>query len=245
VDAQEIKEQVRRHYAGAVEQGSCGCGSCCEPSGLIRPEDISEADRTIPAGADLGLSCGTPTASAAHEPGETVLDLGSGAGVDVFRAAGAVGPQGRVIGVDMTPEMVERARELSAARGDRNVEFRLGEIEALPVESSSVDVVVSNCVLNLVPDKTRAFAEMHRVLKTGGRFVVSDIVSRGDVPDSIRKDLAQWAGCVGGAMDEELYLAGLRRAGFADLEVLDRREYEAVPADGYAFLSLTVRGRKR
>jgi ubiquinone/menaquinone biosynthesis C-methylase UbiE len=245
MDALKIKEEVRRHYAESVELGGCGCGSCCsDASGVILPEDIKVAAEAIPPGSDLGLSCGLPTRSADLRNGETVLDLGSGAGVDVFRAVLDVGPAGRVIGIDMTPEMIARARSLAAERGYTNVEFRLGEIESLPVESASVDVVLSNCVLNLVPDKARAFAEMHRVLRPGGRFVVSDIVSRGEVPDSIRNDSVLWAGCVAGAIDEAQYLQGLRQVGFQDIEVLESRTYEASD-DVYEFLSITVRGWKR
>lgn len=246
MDAQEIKVQVRRRYAEAVERDGCDCTSCCPDSpALIRPEAIGDASSAIPAGADLGLGCGTPTRSAGLRPGETVLDLGSGAGADVFRAAGEVGLEGRVIGVDMTPEMIGRARALAAGRGYRNVEFRLGEIEALPVESGTVDVVLSNCVLNLVPDKNRAFAEMHRVLRPGGRFVVSDIVSRGEVPEALRRDLSLWAECLSGAIGQEVYLEGLRQAGFRDVEVLDRRAYEPSPGSDFEFFSVTVRGWKR
>jgi arsenite methyltransferase len=246
MDAHRIKDNVRQHYAATAEEGTCGCASCCgEPSTLVRLEDIGEAASNIPAGADLGLSCGAPTRSAGLRPGETVLDLGSGAGVDVFLAAREVGPEGRVIGVDLTPQMVERARRLAGEKGYANVEFRLGDIEALPVEDSSVDVIISNCVLNLVPDKDRAFAEMVRVLKPGGRFVVSDIVSRGEVPESIRKDLALWAGCLAGAIDQEAYISALRRAGFVEIEMIESRAYNSSDHDGYAFFSVTLRGRKR
>lgn len=245
VDAQTIKDNVRRRYATSAEQGGCGCGSCCsEPGDLVRLEDIRERAPGIPSEADLGLSCGTPTRLAEFRPGETVLDLGSGAGVDVFPAAQAVGPEGKVIGVDLTPEMINRARRLAGERGFANVEFRLGDIEALPVKDASVDVILSNCVLNLVPDKGRAFAEMFRVLKPGGRFVVSDIVSRGEVPDSLRTDLTLWAGCLAGAIDQEAYLSGLRKAGFDEVQVLESRAYDSAE-DGYAFLSVTVRGWKR
>jgi arsenite methyltransferase len=246
MDAHRIKDNVRQHYAVTAEAGGCGCGSCCtEPSTLIRLEDIGEAASSIPAGADLGLSCGAPTRSAGLRPGETVLDLGSGAGVDVFLAAREVGAEGRVVGVDLTPQMVDRARRLAVEKGYANVEFRLGDIEAMPVEDSSMDVILSNCVLNLVPDKHRAFAEMYRVLKPGGRFVVSDIVSRGEVPDSIREDLTLWAGCLAGAIDQEAYVSALRHAGFGEIEVIESRAYGTSDNEGYAFFSVTLRGWKR
>jgi SAM-dependent methyltransferase len=200
-------------------------------------------DATLPQEADLGLGCGSPIVAADLRSGERVLDLGSGAGADVFRAAAAVGANGLAIGVDMTPEMVERARGIAFVRGYANVEFRLGEIESLPVETASMDVIVSNCVLNLVPDKAKAFAEMYRVLRSGGRFVVSDIVTRGLVPDAVRRDAQLWAECLGGAIDEGEYLDGLRRAGFQDVAVLEAHAYEESGVGG-TFVSATVRGRK-
>ena len=212
------------------------------------------------AAADLGLGCGIPTDLAALSPGQTMLDLGAGAGVDAFVARRIVGQTGRVIGVDVTPEMVAKARANAAALGYQNVEFRLGEIETLPVESETVDVVISNCVLNLVPDKPRAFAEAVRVLKPGGRLCVSDVVSRGRLPDALRRSAELYAGCVAGAIDETDYLAGLQAAGLEAVEVRKAREIvvpdpllvSALGADGVATFratgagiwSVTVVGRK-
>lgn len=206
--------------------------------------DYGELARDMAEGSDLGLGCGTPTRFADLRPGEVVLDLGSGAGVDVFLAAKLVGPEGRVIGVDMTPEMIARARVNAAQAGFANVEFRLGEIEALPVADGSVDVVLSNCVINLVPDKARAFAELHRALKSGGRFSISDIVSFGDVPAEVREDAGLWASCIAGALDKAEYLAAIEGAGFEQVQVHHLEEYSQFRGDGYGFASITVGGRK-
>lgn len=244
MDRNNLKGEIRRHYAAIAEHGECGCGECCSPgaeTGWVPESSLLESPP--PAEADLGLGCGSPTRAANLAPGEYVLDLGSGAGVDVFRAAAAVGPAGHVLGIDMTAEMVDRARHIAAERSYINVEFRLGDIENLPVQDSSVDVILSNCVLNLVPDKPRAFAEMHRVLRPGGRFVVADIVTRGELPESTRRNAELWAACLGGAIDENDYLQGLRQAGFQNVAVLEARSYEA-PQAGGTFVSLTVRGRK-
>jgi ubiquinone/menaquinone biosynthesis C-methylase UbiE len=206
--------------------------------------DYGSLKENVVPGSDLGLGCGTPTAHADLRPGETVLDLGSGAGVDVFLAAREVGPSGRVLGVDMTPEMIARARENAAEAGLANVEFRLGDIEALPVEDASVDAVLSNCVINLVPDKRRAFAEIRRVLRPGGRFVVSDMVTYGDVPAAIRQDLELWAGCVAGAMDREAYLALVRETGFERVRVKAESTYPNPDREEYGLQSVTVEGWK-
>jgi SAM-dependent methyltransferase len=175
------------------------------------------------ADADLGLGCGLPTEHAGLEPGHTVLDLGAGAGIDAFAARHEVGPTGRVLGVDMTPEMVAKARTNARTLGFDNVEFRLGEIEALPVETDTVDVVVSNCVLNLVPDKPRAFAEIARVLRPGGHFCVSDIVTTSDLPEALRRDAALYVGCIAGALRKADYLDVIEAAGFAGVEVAAER----------------------
>ena len=194
--------------------------------------------------ADLGLGCGMPTRSAGIRPGETVLDLGSGAGIDAFLAAREAGPEGRVIGVDMTPEMIARARANAIKGGFNQVEFRLGEIEALPVESESVDVVISNCVINLVPDKAKAFSEIYRVLRPGGRFSISDIVTIGHVPDEIRQDMELWAGCIAGAMEITNYLNVIVRAGFQEVKVSQKVEFDTPQGQDYSFASITVEGRK-
>jgi len=176
-------------------------------------------DDTSVASADLGLGCGMPTQFARINPGDTVLDLGSGAGVDVLRAARLVGESGKVIGVDMTPEMIARAQANAANGGFTNVEFRQGEIEALPVEDSSIDVVLSNCVINLVPDKRQAFREIYRVLRPGGRLSISDMVTYGTMPDEIRQDLTLWAGCIAGAIDRDEYLQIIRDSGFDEINI--------------------------
>jgi arsenite methyltransferase len=212
------------------------------------------------AEADLNLGCGVPTRHAALAPGETVLDLGSGAGNDAFIARHQVGFEGRVIGVDMTPEMIAKARANASKLGYGNVEFRLGEIEQMPVEAGSVDVVISNCVLNLVPDKAKAFAEMFRVLRPGGRFCVSDIVATGELPPPVRDAAGLYVGCVAGAVPESKYLALLGNVGFEHVRVaeakpialpddalaphMDSAEIAAFRASGIVLKSVTVLGSK-
>ena len=195
------------------------------PKGLAITFGYSPAElATLPEGANLGLSCGNPQAVAAMKPGETVLDLGSGAGFDCFLAARQVGPAGRVIGVDMTDEMLAKARANADKSGLGNVEFRKGEIEALPVEDNSVDVTISNCVLNLVPDKDQAFREIHRVLKPGGRLAVSDMAWATEPPASLRKDMEALVGCIGGALVLDDYVSRLKRAGFTRVETEQHAE---------------------
>ena len=223
----EVKRVVKERYGRvAGEVDSCCCSSgCC---GTAKPHEIGrkigysdEELATAPAGSNLGLGCGNPIALAAIREGETVLDLGSGAGFDCFLASEKVGPEGKVIGVDMTEEMVNRARANAAAGGYKNVEFRLGEIEKLPIEDESVDLVISNCVINLVPDKRAAFREAHRVLRPGGRLAVSDIVLLVELPRSIRESVEAYVGCIAGAISIEEYRHGLVAAGFAHVEVVD------------------------
>ncbi|MDM7913949.1 MAG: arsenite methyltransferase, partial [Candidatus Eisenbacteria bacterium] len=173
----------------------------------------------LPPGANLGLSCGNPTALASLRAGEVVVDLGSGAGLDVLIAAGKVGPQGRVIGVDMTPQMLANARRNAAAVRAENVEFRLGEIESLPVADASVDVVISNCVINLSPDKPRVFREIARVLRPGGRVAVSDLALLRPLPEAVREDMEAYVGCIAGAVLLEEYVAHMRAAGLTEIEV--------------------------
>lgn len=222
---------------------SCCCGGpakkspCCAPApdpsaATYYAEDVAglkdaygKLDGHVDE-ADLGLGCGLPTQFAGLAPGQTVVDLGSGAGNDVFIARAAVGPSGRVIGVDMTPEMIDKSRQNAARLGFANVEFRLGEIEALPVEAAAADVVVSNCVLNLVPDKAKAFAEIFRVLKPGGRFCVSDIVLEGELPSDLRRAAELYVGCVAGALERDHYLRLIREAGFAAVEVKSAKTLE-------------------
>lgn len=250
----EIKNEVKEKY-GRIAKGeipqilkktSCCGGSCASgPDFVNMALDYNQADReAIPDGADLGLGCGTPTAYAEMKEGMTVLDLGSGAGIDCFIAAKCVGAGGRVIGVDMTEEMIRRADENKAKTGIANVEFRLGEIEALPVEDSSVDRIISNCVINLVPDKEKAFREMFRVLKPGGRFTVSDIVVHGIITDEERRDASLWAGCVSGALQRHEYLATIRHAGFNDIAVVSEKRYEYKLQNNAGLYSITVTATK-
>lgn len=277
-EAERLKALVREKYgriaADAPAPGSCCCGpsSCCGPAAAARPaepavsrdvagfgEDYGKLAGHV-AEADLGLGCGLPTEHAGLAPGQTVVDLGSGAGVDAFVARAAVGAAGRVIGVDMTPEMVAKARANAARLDYGNVEFRLGDIESLPVDDASADVVVSNCVLNLVPDKRRAFAEIFRVLKPGGRFCVSDVVLEGGLPAGLREAAELFVGCVAGALEASAYMAIIRETGFEAVEVrsskrigipdeallehIDAAGLAAYRASGAAVLSVTVVGTR-
>ena len=238
-----IKEAVREKYAkAATEAASCCEPSCCDTGAkLVDYEGVSG----VVAESNLGLGCGMPTQYANLRPGETVLDLGSGAGIDVFLAAQQVGESGRVIGLDMTPEMIQRARENAAKHGILNVEFRQGDIEAMPVDDASVDVVISNCVINLAPDKKRVYSEMSRVLRPGGRFIVSDMVTYGSVPESIRKDLELWAGCVAGALDRQEYLGIIAKAGFDRVSVKSESTYDSPDKTKFGLQSVTLEGWKR
>jgi len=231
MDSQTIKAAVRERYAGFVTQNQ----SCCSPStscGCTTGEDPSsrlgysgQDIETVPEGANLGLGCGNPVALASLKPGETVLDLGSGAGFDAFLASKRVGTEGRVIGVDMTPQMIERATSLAKAHGYTNVEFRLGEIESLPVADGSVDAIISNCVVNLSTDKGQTFREAFRVLKSGGRLMVSDLVLERPLPEAIRQDMDAYGACVGGALLKADYLAAIETAGFTGVTVVGERRY--------------------
>ncbi len=223
---QELKMAVRKGYAQVAKQGkSCCSSSCC---GTSKPEDISrkigyseEEMQAVPAGSNLGLGCGNPTALASIKEGETVLDLGSGAGFDCFLASKLVGPNGRIMGVDMTAEMIARAKDNALKGGYNNVEFRLGEIEALPVEDNTIDVIISNCVINLVPDKGKAFEEAFRVLKPSGRLMVSDIVLLKALPEFVRESINAYVGCISGALMKDKYLEAMKSAGFKDINVAD------------------------
>jgi len=237
-DPEAIRQMVREKY-GAIAIASSCCGpapasgavgaACC---GSTSPDEVLEqigysADQAaaIPAGTNLGLGCGNPLALAAVQAGETVLDLGSGAGIDAFLAAREVGPAGHVIGVDMTHEMLAKARDAARRGGFANVEFRLGEIEHLPLADASVDLVISNCVINLSPDKVQVFREAFRVLRSGGRMLVSDLVLVRPLSDSVRQSVAAYVGCVAGASMREDYLAEVRAAGFRDIEVVEENPY--------------------
>lgn len=226
-----VRRAVRERYArAATDDAGCCDASCCgdgdESSAVDVSRTVGYSDDElagVPGDANLGLGCGNPTAIASLREGETVLDLGSGAGMDCFLASERIGPTGTVIGVDMTPEMLERARANAEAGGYDNVEFRLGEIEALPVADASVDVIVSNCVLNLSPDKARVLGEAFRVLKPGGRLVISDMVSDRPVPALLRDDLDAVAGCL--PTEREHYLEEYRRAGFQDVRITQETPY--------------------
>jgi len=217
MNEKDIKEVVREKYGSiAATSGSCcSAASCCgDDSSLVqigRRIGYSEQDlSSVPEGANLGLGCGNPIALASLKAGETVLDLGSGAGFDCFLAARQVGREGKVIGVDMTPEMIEKATENARKISIDNVEFRLGDIEHLPVADGSIDVIISNCVINLSPNKSRVFREAFRVLKPGGRLMVSDIVLKKPLPDAIKNSIAAYIGCVAGASLREDYLQEMR-----------------------------------
>lgn len=248
-----IKEQVRERYGAIAEQhlgptaaspielldarpqadaGCCGSVSCCSPGDVAQDVSLTqalyqEADIAgLPDSVTLAsLGCGNPTAIASLKPGETVLDLGSGGGIDCFIAAKFVGPTGRVIGVDMTNNMLALANTNKTKLGLTNVEFRKGEIEDLPVESNIVDVIISNCVINLSPDKDAVFREAFRALKPGGRFAVSDMVTEGHFSDQLRANISAWAGCITGAIDQHEYLRKMRKAGFVEVAVESRSSY--------------------
>ena len=243
-DPETLREEVRRRYGAIAKDGlnltesapktdaccssapaarntaTAPTGGCCGTAAQARTLGYSAEDlAAAPEGANLGLGCGNPVALASLKPGQTVLDLGAGAGFDAFLAARAVGPEGRVIGVDMTPEMVAKARSNAKKSGRRNVEFRLGEIEALPVADATVDVIISNCVINLCPDKRPVYSEAFRVLRPGGRIAVSDVVAREELSDEVKRDLALHSGCLAGATLHDELIRILKEAGFTDIAV--------------------------
>lgn len=222
----EIKKFVREGYTRiAVQKSSC-CGGTDLAQDISKRIGYTEEElKTIPEGANLGLGCGNPVALASLRKGETVLDLGSGAGLDCFLAADSVSKDGKVIGVDMTPEMVERARENAIKGNYTNVEFRLGEIENLPVADDSVDVVISNCVINLSINKRRVFQEAYRVLKLGGRLMISDIVLLKRFPDFIKSSIEVYVGCISGAMVKDKYIGAIRAAGFQEVRIIDETSF--------------------
>jgi ubiquinone/menaquinone biosynthesis C-methylase UbiE len=220
--SEEIKKVVKEKYSEIAGKQQKGCG-CCGTSNkivdyTIFQDDYSKLEGYI-ADADLGLGCGIPTEYAGIREGDTVVDLGSGAGNDVFVARSIVGDKGKVIGVDFTQEMIDKANSNKAKVGFTNVEFKLGEIESMPLENDTTDVVISNCVLNLVPDKGKAFKEIFRVLKPGAHFCVSDIVLKGELPAGLKKSAEMYAGCVAGALQQEDYLQAISNAGFENIDI--------------------------
>lgn len=246
IDAEQLVKEVRKRYAkiAAGQEASC-CApasssesatatSCCSTTATETSSGLgykTDELASLPEGANMGLGCGAPVEHLELKPGEVVLDLGSGGGIDVFLAAKQVGSEGKVIGVDMTPEMIERARQNADSGGFDQVEFRLGRLEDLPVDNDSIDAVTSNCVINLVPDKQRVFNEIARVLKPGGRLVISDVVLDGPLPESVAGDLLAYVGCVAGAMQRDAYFAAVEAAGLTDIEILGDIDFVAAVED--------------
>lgn len=260
----ELKQIVKEKYSQIAEQSvKSNCGCCCSEQDFdfnMIGDDYKNVKGHFNE-ADLGLGCGIPTEFAQIDEGDTVLDLGSGAGNDVFIARTIVGENGKVIGVDMTKEMIDRANKNNEKLNFKNVEFRFGEIEELPVDSNSVDVVISNCVLNLVPNKQKAFAEIFRVLKPNSHFCVSDVVLKGELPSELKKSAEMYAGCVSGAMKKEEYLQIIENAGFKNIEVkktktislpdkllnsfLERDQVVKYKNNEFGIISITVVGNKK
>jgi len=240
MENKKIKDHVKKRY-GAIASSdcsscsstSCSSSSCCTLPGSddppqyvawkvgYSPDDIS----SVPEEAVSGLGCGNPVALAKLKEGQTVLDLGSGGGMDAFLASKRVGPTGKVIGVDMTQEMIDRAKATASEHGYNNVDFRLGEIESLPIKDSSVDVIISNCVVNLAPEKLKVFKEAYRVLKPEGRLMVSDLVTLGELPEAVKKSFDAWACCIAGALDKDEYLNKIAEAGFSDVKIVSQKPY--------------------
>ena len=267
-EQQGIKEEVRKHYASRAKRAEEKADACCGSDDPVAASGINSNLYTTDELHDLpqeavvaSLGCGNPVAVAELKEGEVVLDLGSGGGIDVLLSARRVGPKGKAYGLDMTDEMLDLARKNAANAGVTNVEFLRGEIENIPLPSNSVDVIISNCVVNLSPDKDAVLREAHRVLKPGGRFAVADIVTRGEMPAELQRSLELWAGCIAGALEENDYKSKLTAAGFESAEVETIREYTAADAssaglselmgkyakegeEGLGFISAIVRARK-
>lgn len=265
-NSEELKQIVKDKYSEIAlqsktenETSCCGAGECCTVDYAVFAEDYSKLGG-YNADADLGLGCGIPTEFAQIKEGDTILDLGSGAGNDCFVARALTGEKGKVIGVDMTEIMIEKARENAEKLNFNNVEFRFGDIENLPIGGNRIDVVISNCVLNLVPDKEKAFAEMFRVLKAGGHFSVSDVVLKGDLPDNLKNDAEMYAGCVSGAIQLDEYMSIIEKTGFSAISIqkekpvvlpneilskyLSLQEIEAYNKGEFGIFSVTVYGQK-
>jgi len=264
-NAENTKKMVKEKYGQiarkASQENSCGCGCSCEPDRdySVFSDSYQNMEGYI-AEADLGLGCGLPTEFAAIKAGDTVVDLGSGAGNDVFIARRLAGDSGRVIGIDMTPEMILKAQENNRKLGYQNVDFRLGEIEKLPVPDQAAEVVISNCVLNLVPDKEQAFREIYRILKAGGHFCLSDVVIKGKLPKKLQESAEMYAGCVAGALQQDDYLEIINQTGFNEVEIkkskqidlpdevlrefLNSKEITDFRKSGTGIFSITVTGYK-
>lgn len=231
----EIKEFVKDRYGKIASKADSSCSSCgCTVDLIERAKSMGYSEqeiKNVPEAAIMSLGCGAPTAAAELKEGETVLDLGAGGGLDVFLAAQKVGAKGKVIGVDMTSAMVEKARANAKKANYQNVDFRVGEIENLPVENNSIDVIISNCVINLSPDKLATYKEAFRVLKPNGRILISDLVTEGKLPDEIRKSFAAWAECVAGAMEKQDYLNTIKQAGFKNVTIVTERNFSGAKMD--------------
>jgi arsenite methyltransferase len=247
---QNLKDVIKDRYGKIARGETTFCCPSCGPTvtdQCLAVGYTAEELALVPELAILGVGCGNPTALADLKEGEVVVDLGAGAGIDVFLAAKKVGERGRVIGVDMTEDMVAKGRLLAEQHGFGNVEFRLGEIEHLPLDSASVDVIISNCVINLTADKLASYREIFRVLKPGGRILISDMVTSGDLPADVRASAAAWADCLAGAMEKEEYLETIRQAGFAEVTVVSESAYAAPGMDARLrekIISVKVRGLK-
>jgi arsenite methyltransferase len=230
VEDEEIRKDVRKGYAKIAKEGlGSSCASpCCDSSSaheeLSKKIGYTEDElKSVPQGSNMGLGCGNPVALASLREGETVIDLGSGGGVDCFLAANKVGPRGKVIGIDMTPEMIDKARENARKSNHSNVEFRLGEIENLPVADNTADAIISNCVINLTPNKKKVFEEAFRVLKPGGRIMISDVVLIKEIPEAVKKG-AHLASCVKGAIMKDKYVETIRNTGFQNVQITEERQ---------------------
>jgi len=241
MENEKIKEVVKKSYAKIASQSngcgcSCNCGSYSDNEQVAKSIGYSDEEINVVPESNLGLGCGNPIAMSKIKEGDIVLDLGSGAGFDCFLASKKVGDTGKVIGVDMTGEMIDKARAIAEKNGYKNVEFRLGEIENMPVESNSIDVAISNCVINLVPDKEKAFNEIYRVLKSEGKIYLSDIVLLEDIPEELKNNEELLAGCVGGALLRDDYLDIIRKAGFevnilSEDKDISKRQYQGIPLE--------------
>ena len=235
----EIKKELKKRYGQFAEQGSSCCPdySCCDIGYSI--EEIKDLPSDI---SEFSLGCGNPVALSDIKEGEVVLDIGSGGGLDVFLASKKVGPEGKVIGLDMTEQMVEKSRKNAIKGNYNNVEFKLGEAEDIPVKDNSIDLVMSNCVINLVPDKEKAYREIHRILKTSGRFVISDLVTEKELDESIINNPEKLVACVGGALTEKEYIGAIKKSGFKNVKILRK---SAMVVSGVKVFSETIKGEKR